>query len=236
MLEYKKAGFNYYYQIDNIDKDLLHVEMFDDNKGCRVWHVVNTFDEETPDFVNEPDIITMSSNSCMFIGESDDGFDLYYVQGPGLIENEEMYWTAELPIEPHNIIRYDNSHVIIEGEEGKILFNMTSFCPQSDVFDNLKNENGTLIFEKSYKYLDLNKKITGVIKPTGRIGRFVYDDLDHCIKSVPLKERKQIYDYDLLDTEDILDNMEKSYGRIKQEQAETVKKLLRINQMKKNDF
>ena len=90
MLEYKKAGFNYYYQIDNIDKDLLHVEMFDDNKGCRVWHVVNTFDEETPDFVNEPDIITMSSNSCMFIGESDDGFDLYYVQGPGLIENEEM--------------------------------------------------------------------------------------------------------------------------------------------------
>ena len=80
--------------------------------------------------------------------------------------------------------------------------------------------------KKSYKIAKLEKNRTSILT----------DDLDHCIKSVPLKERKQIYDYDLLDTEDILDNMEKSYGRIKQEQAETVKKLLRINQMKKNDF
>ena len=240
MLEIKNSSnspFIHYYSIDSIDEEYLKmVEVWHNDTGEIKWFLIDKSNKITPVFNNESNIIALPNNSCMFVGKHSGNYNLYYVQTED--ENEEMYRTIDLSIEPTSIEKYDDNHIIVKGNDGALFFNLTLMNQSSEVFDDLITDQiedtNYVLFEKNIEYMDIKKKIIGTVSSDGKIGNFVYDDLEHCIKSSP--KISSINEYDKIDNERILDNMKKVYDRLNHEKDENVKKLIRINRLKKNDF
>lgn len=224
------------YPIKGIDNDSLQYVDLVDDEACRSkFFVVSRNGDTTPIFDNEPNFIVLNKNSCLFIGSYRGVSNLYYAQGP--VNNEEMYWELETSVEPISMTDFDDTHVIVKAREGVFLFNTALLEQSSDVFDKIMTEEiegeKHITFEKKYTYKDVSKTITGVLTSEGKIGNFMYDDLDFCMKIIPKISGAQ--EYDRLDDDKLNASVETYYNKKNEEKKERVKQLIRVNKHRKND-
>lgn len=224
------------YPIEGVHpKYLKYVELVDYiDTGDKKWYIIDSFDNKTPVFDNDPNIIALSDSSCMFLGERGGRTDLYVVQGYTYKNNKPLFKTLETEGQLKDITNLEDNHCLVETREGYYYFDKNRLERSSEIFDkivcNVIDGEYLITFEKTIKNDDTSKTFIGTVTRDGKIGDYMYDQSLNNLRVVP--KHKDEKKYDEFDYDSMYKELEKYSKEQKELKKENVKILTKMNYKK----
>lgn len=189
------------------------------------WAIKDSYNNLTPFFTNETDIIVKNKNYCIFVGENEDGKYLYFASSAnsrqstiyGKVDNiKNIYKIENLERDFQNILVYNNDNQVC-------LFDITTFEQKSDYFKRLYYSDYKLLFVKEVQVFDEVREYYGLVDESGKISRFIYDNYLDSYKKTPLLKKQE--KYDIIDEEILKEEIKRT--KIVEKSEEKIKKLIK---------
>lgn len=223
--------------ISNIPSYILKkIIIRDSNK--RKWAIKDSFKNTTPFFTNDDsNIITKSGYCCFFVGENEDGRNLYYTK-PSSCKYSTIYEKIENIKDVNRIYNLENDYRNIllfinnDNEEEVCLFDTLCLKQKSDFFSSLYRseylKENSHLFLKKIKVANNIRKYIGEIDNNGKISKFIYDEHNDCFIQAPIIENDN---YDIIDEVKLKQEIIKEFNPYNELNVskEKIKNLVKLN-------
>lgn len=188
--------------IPKIENNQLKKIIICDNDYKR-WAIKDNYNNFTPFFTNDLDIIVKHKNYCVFVGENDEGKYLYF-SAPANSRQSTIYGKIDNINDINKIenLENDENNILIFNNKDEVcLFDITTFEQKTDFFSELSYINSKMLFTKEIVINDKTRKYYGLVDNNGKISNYIYDITNNNYKRVPLLDKKE--KFDIID-EDVL--------------------------------
>ena len=221
--------------IKNVNSNYLKCIELENNRDVfdKKWFLIDGVGNSTPVFKNVPNIISVSEDSCLLLGQEKNKVELYYVKGSkeDRKEFDQIYRTIPISGEIKKITDIDSTYMLVETDRGMFYYNKKELKKSTDTFDSIKEKvvdgKEVIVFKEVIKEDNYSKTIIGNMTKSGRIGNFIYDDSINGFRTTPEKENN--YYFEQLDYE-FLYNELAYYSREKEkENCKNINKLVKLN-------